>query len=750
MSIPPVSAPPKFDPTWNYLPRMLLFYVLPLALLAGFLYQGRVPEYRDVLVPLLFAATVPLVNIKRKIWAFKDFQNRDCFIWTIPLLFVLFWQAALQLSGQTFWAAPLFVLLCLLYDYLLLKYELLKLYGQRVERLQQGFVRKALPQLLGWWIYIGSALYLVHTYANDSVAAMVLCGAAMIIPALSLLVFCANKYQRPQRLQGIQRVAVIGAGFSGVYATKWLVAKGLQVDCFEKSDSPGGVWHYDDKVTDRGAVFKHTRATSSKHFMHAMDFAVPDAFPDFPSHQQYMQFLEQYIDHFAIRDKIQLQTQVDSVQKTAGRWRVITTHATQQHSDDYDAVVVCAGPQGIPRIDTCSHPLYSRFSGDIIHAAAYKDSSQLREAKRILIVGAGESSADIVSECAQENAEIYWSVHHGQWFADRNIGPFAADHVVGFGLRQLLGRFLNFEYKMRRFMIQANINMIWGSCGHGIPEWISPAIYLHQFLNKSRDGIREVYRGRVTAKRCVESIDGRMVRFQGEDEAVEFDTIILATGFRPHWPFLNEPPARLYQRVFCPEDPTLAFAGLARPVLGSITSLAEIQSRWIASVYAGETTLPAHNLRESIVFENRKDHQKRFLDSSALQVLTDQIAYTEELAREMNIHLRWGRLLCTRPASFLLLLKSPWLACQFEVCQADKQRSTRALQTIRQEMPDSKHPVFLFQKILLMWCSIALIGAGVMIYFCSPWQVCALLALYLTLTAVRNRWMDLRWMRGKG
>ena len=38
------------------------------------------------------------------------------------------------------------------------------------------------------------------------------------------------------------RVAVIGAGWSGIYALKWLKQHGLEATVFEKSQSLGGVW----------------------------------------------------------------------------------------------------------------------------------------------------------------------------------------------------------------------------------------------------------------------------------------------------------------------------------------------------------------------------------------------------------------------------------------------------------------------------------------------------------------------------
>ena len=39
-----------------------------------------------------------------------------------------------------------------------------------------------------------------------------------------------------------QRVAVVGAGVSGVVAAAHLISAGLEVIVFERSDAAGGVW----------------------------------------------------------------------------------------------------------------------------------------------------------------------------------------------------------------------------------------------------------------------------------------------------------------------------------------------------------------------------------------------------------------------------------------------------------------------------------------------------------------------------
>jgi MFS transporter, ACS family, pantothenate transporter len=47
----------------------------------------------------------------------------------------------------------------------------------------------------------------------------------------------------PSPTSNIRRVAVIGAGISGVTSAAHLVAAGLEVTVFERNHAAGGVWY---------------------------------------------------------------------------------------------------------------------------------------------------------------------------------------------------------------------------------------------------------------------------------------------------------------------------------------------------------------------------------------------------------------------------------------------------------------------------------------------------------------------------
>src|SRR5260370_14090826 len=103
---------------------------------------------------------------------------------------------------------------------------------------------------------------------------------------------------------------------------------------------------------------------------------------------------------------------------------------------------------------------------------------------------------------------------------------------------------------------------------------------------------------RVTLRPELVALDERGARFADGTRA-DADAIVLATGYRSEFPFLPEGvPERidgalaLYRLVFPPGVDGLAFVGMVR-VSGPVFTVAELQARWVAAVFAGRVALPS-------------------------------------------------------------------------------------------------------------------------------------------------------------
>ncbi|CAF4354147.1 unnamed protein product, partial [Rotaria sordida] len=76
-----------------------------------------------------------------------------------------------------------------------------------------------------------------------------------------------------------KKFAVIGGGWSGLYALKYLLEENLDTQLYERESNLGGVWFYKETP---GGVYQSTHTTSSKTYLHASDFPLPDDTPHFP------------------------------------------------------------------------------------------------------------------------------------------------------------------------------------------------------------------------------------------------------------------------------------------------------------------------------------------------------------------------------------------------------------------------------------------------------------------------------------
>lgn len=117
-------------------------------------------------------------------------------------------------------------------------------------------------------------------------------------------------------------IAIIGAGSSGVTVAKALKARGLAADIFEKGSSIGGMWRYEN---DNGlsSAYASLHIDTSRDNLGYSDFPIPRHLPDFHSHRDFLKYLEDYADHFGLRQRIHFRSQIAQIAPTAGAsWQI--------------------------------------------------------------------------------------------------------------------------------------------------------------------------------------------------------------------------------------------------------------------------------------------------------------------------------------------------------------------------------------------------------------------------------------------
>ena len=201
----------------------------------------------------------------------------------------------------------------------------------------------------------------------------------------------------------VKEIAVIGAGPSGLVAAKHLTAAGYKVTVYEKSSSIGGTFVH--KAYDDG------RLVSSKYLTPFSDLRLPDSAPSHQPIADYVAYLEAYAAKFDLLPLVAFEHEVLRVERLASGGHRVTTRTVPRgirvgnpraspngvtSSKVFDAVCVCSGLHEVPHRPI----LPGDFSGELLHSSEYKEKS-IFAAKRVLVVGTGETGMDLAYRAVQ-------------------------------------------------------------------------------------------------------------------------------------------------------------------------------------------------------------------------------------------------------------------------------------------------------------------------------------------------------------
>jgi dimethylaniline monooxygenase (N-oxide forming) len=461
-------------------------------------------------------------------------------------------------------------------------------------------------------------------------------------------------------------VIIVGAGWSGLMACKYCFSEGLKTLVLEGRESIGGVWSFtwDGRY---GGVMTTTETTSSRCVTEISDFPMPEAYPEFPSHVQIIEYLKAYCTRFDLDRHIRLGHRVDNARKIGEVWHVICANGAKFQARK---LIVSSGVHQHPN-DVSADVPFNRFAGPILHSAELKEAPRYLAGKTVVMWGGGESASDIAYQVSRVSARIYWCIPNGQWFIPKVVDrwwPFPSKRPKVGDQASSRVRLLLSPTRGYSPFINQYLQFALGFNGHGQEAWRTHAPYHQQFFNKSYEVMPQVKAGKIVAKRDIERCEGNQVYFT-DGSAVRADAIITCSGYKLKVPFLDPgtttDPQQCYKYIFGP-DPSLALLGFTRPVIGSIPAIAELQSRYTAMVFAGRRALPLPAKRTRIIQAdtNYWNHRFRFT-SRRLRGLVDMPYYNDQLARLIGCRPRFWKLLFTTPRKWWWAVSTPWNGCQF-------------------------------------------------------------------------------------
>ena len=416
---------------------------------------------------------------------------------------------------------------------------------------------------------------------------------------------------------------MIGAGVSGLLASKALGDWGVPYTCFEASDEIGGNWYFRNP-NGRSSAYRSLHIDTSKNAISFSDFPLDDRYPDFPHHTEIHRFLREYTDRFGLREQIRFNTVVQRATRRDGGGWLIETGDGQEH--EFEALLVCNGHHWDP-----SYPDFpGTFDGETLHSHHYIDPSEPLDlyGKRVVVVGIGNSGVDIVSELSRKGVaeRVFLSTRSGAWVIPKYAFGRPIDQIFKTNPRLPLS-------------LQHRLAGVLPRLVSGRMEDFGLPTPNHRFLEAhptvSSELLLRLGSGDAVAKPDIEELLGDRVRF-ADGTVEQADAIVYATGYKITFPFFDpsfiSAPGNvlpLYKRMFKPGIDDLAFIGLGQSI-PAIFQFAECQAKLAGCWLAGDWALPPAADMEAEIKRDLRRHGA-FIERQRHTIEVDQYVYEHDI-----------------------------------------------------------------------------------------------------------------------
>jgi len=426
--------------------------------------------------------------------------------------------------------------------------------------------------------------------------------------------------------------AVIGAGISGLTVGKMLGDYGVPYTCFESSDRIGGNWAFGNP-NGHSSAYRSLHIDTSKERLSFRDFPMPSEYPDFPHHTQIKDYLESYAAAFDLKDNIEFTNGVQHAapvgENAAGGWDILDQAGTTRH---FDHLIVANGHHWDPRF--AEFP--GEFSGVSIHSHHYIDPKAPLDffGQRILVVGLGNSAADIAVELSSKSLQttVSLSTRSGAWIVPKYVYGKPADTMYR------TTPYLPLKWQRKVMQLAQPMN---GSNGalYGLKEPNHKFFEAHP--TQSVELPLRLGSGDVIPKPNISRLDGSTVHFE-DGTSDDFDIIVYATGYNITFPFFDrdfisapDNHIPLYKRIYKPGIENLSFVGFAQST-PTLFPFVESQSRLVAAHLIGEYALPSDAEMEQTIKDDEEKYIGHVLKTARHTQQVDYFIYEHDIrAREI-------------------------------------------------------------------------------------------------------------------
>ena len=457
------------------------------------------------------------------------------------------------------------------------------------------------------------------------------------------------------------RIAVIGAGISGIAAANILKKNGFVPVVFEKYERIGGVW-----ATAYPDV--HLQNIYTQYHLSDFDWSFK---PDLhPTGEQIMRYLTEAVQHLKL--DIRLGHEVLQMREEADGWILHYKNKAGIHEEKFAYVILAAGQY----TDGKNLPQFmdqEQFKGKII---TERDVTSLDvfNGKRVVVVGYGKSALDMATLAAERSAQVHHVFRTANWLIPEWIlgAHFTYALFTRFGnvmmtswaqptaMERFLHNKLSFVISSFWDFIQSIVLFQLKRTGKGkdqaTQERLETLIPEHKILMDFRSS------GALGPENYYPLVaEGKILPYRSEIECFSYDSVqlkngtvipcdvvVLSTGYlTPAFPFLPDPyrawleaekdGPQLYRHMLHPRIPRLAFAGFNHGYMH--VPSAEIGIQWLCAYFLGDLELPSAQEMERSIAKVRewKRANIKFENARSCAVSTRFQQYIDILLKELEV-----------------------------------------------------------------------------------------------------------------
>lgn len=457
------------------------------------------------------------------------------------------------------------------------------------------------------------------------------------------------------------RIAVVGAGISGIAAAQILKKNGFVPILFEKHEKIGGVW-----ATAYPDV--HLQNIYTQYHLSDFDWSFQ---PDLhPTGEQIMRYLTEAVDHLKL--DIRLQHEVLDMNEQADGWLVRYKNKEGIHEEPFAFVLLAAGQytdgKNLPQFMDQEY-----FKGRVITERDVMSLDVFND-RRVVVIGYGKSALDMATLAAERSPQVHhvfrtpnWLIP--EWILGRHFTyalftrfgnvmmtswaqPTAMERFLHNRLSFVVSSFWDFIQAIVLYQLKRNGRGKDGAAQERLNRLIPEHKVLLDFRSSGALGPENYYplvaEGSILPYRSeIECFSQDAVQLK-DGTVIPCDLVVVSTGYlTPTFPFLpaqyrslleaEKDGPQLYRHILHPHIPRLAFAGFNHGYMH--VPSAEIGTQWLCAYLRGELELPsAEEMDRSI--EHVREWKRaniKFENARSCAVSTRFQQYIDILLKELEV-----------------------------------------------------------------------------------------------------------------